>query len=126
MSMIGRIVNYRHLVRISTGKNHQLWAPTRKAIYRISYKKSTISTIQPMRNCHHPERLLLSNGLLFKQPLPTSFPFSIKCSSPFFVAHAYGFCCSLFILDSNSSLFLNKPISAGKMIGIFIFKVNST
>lgn len=78
--------------RISTGKNHQLWAPTEKDVYCICYKKLTTPATQAMRNCHHPELLIFSEGLCWEQPLPTFSFSSIKQHfSPLFVGLAHGF-----------------------------------
>jgi len=81
MSMTERVVSYRpkrRPIRRITVKNHPLQAPTGKYVYCIFYKKSITPATQPIRNCHHPGLLHLSNGLLLKTPLPISSSFSIK------------------------------------------------
>ena len=67
LSITGRIVNYR-----PQQKDHQkeritnYAAPTGKDAHYISYKKLTTPVTQPVKNHHHPELSLLSNGLSSK------------------------------------------------------------
>jgi len=72
----------------SLEKNHQLQVPAEKDVHCISYKKSTNSATQAMKN--HPTLLLFSNGLLFKTT-PPNFLFLHKIMFLSFVRFAYGF-----------------------------------
>ena len=92
MSISGRTVNYR-----PQQKNHQqeriikYRTSTGKDIHCISYKKSTPSATQPMKNHIHLELSLFSNGLSFKTTLPNFFLFLYKIISLSFVGLAYSF-----------------------------------
>lgn len=68
---------------LSTGRN-QLQNLLGKDVHCISYKKSTISTTQPMRNCHYLKHCLSPMGLSFKTAPPNFLLLlhKIKCSSP--------------------------------------------
>nr|XP_033713446.1 centrosomal protein of 44 kDa isoform X2 [Tursiops truncatus] len=50
----------------STGKNHASQVPTGKDVHGVSYKKLTTPATQPVRNRHHPELSLFSDGLFSK------------------------------------------------------------
>lgn len=54
---------------LSTGKDGQLETPTGKDVIASPIRK-TASASQPMKTCHHPELLLLSNGQLL--PIPST------------------------------------------------------
>ena len=62
----------------STGKNHQLQAPTGKDVHCISYKKLTTPAAQPMRNHYHPELSHFLSALSFKTTPPDFFLFLYK------------------------------------------------
>lgn len=112
----GSGVNSRPSLKNPPG-NHQLQAPTRKDVHRISCKKLTTPATQPVRNHYGPELLLFTNRLLFNIT-PANFLLH-KMTFVSFVRPACGFWHSLLMPDCNSLPFPNKLLFAGKIHGLF-------
>ena len=138
----GRASVQRQPVKISKGKPHsngvvkpeggslplnfdyrnscQFQTRQEKMYLHISHQELATCAIQLMRNHHHHELGLFSNGLLFKTA-PSHFlllPHEIKFLSS--VGLACGVFSSLLVPSCNSLLFLNKPILAGDIMVLFL------
>lgn len=132
----GKASVQRKPVKISKGKSHskggclplnfdyrnscQLQTRQEKMYLHISHQELATCVIQLMRNHHHHELGLFSNGLLFKTA-PSHFlllPHEIKFLSS--VGLACGVFSSLLVPNCNSLLFLNKAILAGNITVLFL------
>lgn len=111
-----------HSRRISSRKESSITGPKgERFTLHLSCKKSATPASQPL-----PRALTFSNGLPFKMCPPSFLHFLHKITLLSFVCWAYlGFCHNLFIQNSYSLLFPNKPIFffPGRITTSSIFKV---
>lgn len=111
VSAKGALTHY-HWVNCRPNRKRYTWPSIWILLHYPSWRKKT-SLILQLNNSANEKSLFFelpvySTGLVVYNSLPNSLLFSIKLGTSPLSFDCLRFCCSLFILDYNSLLFLNK------------------